>query len=78
MESNGKHVTLDGTHVETETRGPTTGASGTNGQHSSFYKLSHQEARLIPCDFIGFYKGLNTLGRHHDMLMANVFGRPRR
>jgi glucose-6-phosphate isomerase len=72
MESNGKHVTLDGSHVETETGPIYWGEPGTNGQHS-FYQLIHQGTRLIPCDFIGFYKTLNTLGRHHDMLMANVF-----
>ena len=72
MESNGKHVTLSGTHVETETGPIYWGEPGTNGQHS-FYQLIHQGTRLIPCDFIGFYKALNPLGRHHDMLMANVF-----
>jgi glucose-6-phosphate isomerase len=72
MESNGKHVTLDGTHVETETGPIYWGEPGTNGQHS-FYQLIHQGTRLIPCDFIGFFKTLNPLGRHHDMLMANVF-----
>ncbi len=72
MESNGKHVTLDGKHVETETGPIYWGEPGTNGQHS-FYQLIHQGTRLIPCDFIGFYKTLNPLGRHHDMLMANVF-----
>jgi glucose-6-phosphate isomerase len=72
MESNGKHVTLDGTPVETETGPIYWGEPGTNGQHS-FYQLIHQGTRLIPCDFIGFYKTLNPLGRHHDMLMANVF-----
>jgi glucose-6-phosphate isomerase len=72
MESNGKHVTLDGTPVETQTGPIYWGEPGTNGQHS-FYQLIHQGTRLIPCDFIGFYKSLNPLGRHHDMLMANVF-----
>jgi glucose-6-phosphate isomerase len=72
MESNGKHVTLDGTHVGAETGPIYWGEPGTNGQHS-FYQLIHQGTRLIPCDFIGFYKTLNPLGRHHDMLMANVF-----
>ena len=72
MESNGKHVTLDGTHVKTETGPVYWGEPGTNGQHS-FYQLIHQGTRLIPCDFIGFFKSLNPLGRHHDMLMANVF-----
>jgi glucose-6-phosphate isomerase len=72
MESNGKHVTLDGTRVATDTGPIYWGEPGTNGQHS-FYQLIHQGTRLIPCDFIGFYKTLNPLGRHHDMLMANVF-----
>jgi glucose-6-phosphate isomerase len=72
MESNGKHVTLDGTRVTTDTGPVYWGEPGTNGQHS-FYQLIHQGTRLIPCDFIGFHKTLNPLGRHHDMLMANVF-----
>jgi glucose-6-phosphate isomerase len=72
MESNGKHVTLAGTHVDYDTSPVYWGEPGTNGQHS-FYQLIHQGTRLIPCDFIGFLKGLNPLGRHHDMLMANVF-----
>ena len=72
MESNGKHVTLDGTHVATQTGPIYWGEPGTNGQHS-FYQLIHQGTRLIPCDFIGFYKTLNPLGHHHDTLMANVF-----
>jgi glucose-6-phosphate isomerase len=72
MESNGKHVALDGTHVEVQTGPVYWGEPGTNGQHS-FYQLIHQGTRLIPCDFIGFAKSLNPLGRHHDMLMANVF-----
>jgi glucose-6-phosphate isomerase len=72
MESNGKHVTLDGTHIATQTGPVYWGEPGTNGQHS-FYQLIHQGTRLIPCDFIGFFKTLNALGRHHDMLMANVF-----
>jgi glucose-6-phosphate isomerase len=72
MESNGKHVTLDGTHVTYATGPVYWGEPGTNGQHS-FYQLIHQGTRLIPCDFIGFAKSLNPLGRHHDMLMANVF-----
>jgi glucose-6-phosphate isomerase len=72
MESNGKHVTLDGSHVNYQTGAIYWGEPGTNGQHS-FYQLIHQGTRLIPCDFIGFYKTLNPLGRHHDMLMANVF-----
>jgi len=72
MESNGKHVTLEGTHVNYATGPVYWGEPGTNGQHS-FYQLIHQGTRLIPCDFIGFAKTLNPLGRHHDMLMANVF-----
>jgi len=72
MESNGKHVTLDGTAVTYQTGPIYWGEPGTNGQHS-FYQLIHQGTRLIPCDFIGFYKTLNPLGQHHDMLMANVF-----
>jgi glucose-6-phosphate isomerase len=72
MESNGKHVTLSGELVETQTGPVYWGEPGTNGQHS-FYQLIHQGTRLIPCDFIGFSKSLNPLGRHHDMLMANVF-----
>jgi glucose-6-phosphate isomerase len=72
MESNGKHVTLDGTRVDYETSPIYWGEPGTNGQHS-FYQLIHQGTRLIPCDFIGFYKTLNPIGNHHDLLMANVF-----
>jgi glucose-6-phosphate isomerase len=72
MESNGKHVTLDGERVNYDTGPIYWGEPGTNGQHS-FYQLIHQGTRLIPCDFIGFYKTLNPLGRHHDMLLANVF-----
>jgi glucose-6-phosphate isomerase len=72
MESNGKHVTLDGKRVETETGPVYWGEPGTNGQHS-FYQLIHQGTRLIPCDFIGFLKTLNPLGEQHAMLMANVF-----
>ncbi len=72
MESNGKHVTLSGEHLTTQTGPIYWGEPGTNGQHS-FYQLIHQGTRLIPCDFIGFYKTLNPLGRHHDILMANVF-----
>jgi glucose-6-phosphate isomerase len=71
MESNGKHVTLDGKHVNYETGPIYWGEPGTNGQHS-FYQLIHQGTRLIPCDFIAFGKALNPLGRHHDMLVANV------
>jgi glucose-6-phosphate isomerase len=72
MESNGKHVTLDGTEVNYATGPIYWGEPGTNGQHS-FYQLIHQGTRLIPCDFIAFAKSLNPLSRHHDMLMANVF-----
>ena len=72
MESNGKHVTLDGKRVNYDTGPIYWGEPGTNGQHS-FYQLIHQGTRLIPCDFIGFGQTLNQLGRHHDMLMANVF-----
>ena len=72
MESNGKSVTLQGTRVDYATGAIYWGEPGTNGQHS-FYQLIHQGTRLIPCDFIGFCQSLNPLGRHHDMLMANVF-----
>ena len=72
MESNGKHVTLDGARVDYDTGPIYWGEPGTNGQHS-FYQLIHQGTRLIPCDFIGFTKTLNPLGRHHEMLVANVF-----
>ena len=72
MESNGKHVTLDGTEVTYATGPIYWGEPGTNGQHS-FYQLIHQGTRLIPCDFIAFGQPLNQLGRHHDMLLANVF-----
>jgi glucose-6-phosphate isomerase len=72
MESNGKHVTLDGTEVDYATGPVYWGEPGTNGQHS-FYQLIHQGTRLIPCDFIAFTQALNPLGRHHDMLLANVF-----
>ena len=71
MESNGKHVTLAGAKVDYDTGPIYWGEPGTNGQHS-FYQLIHQGTRLIPCDFIGFNKGLNPIGRHHDMLIANV------
>ena len=71
MESNGKHVTLDGQRVAHETGPIYWGEPGTNGQHS-FYQLIHQGTRLIPCDFIAFSRPLNRLGRHHDMLIANV------
>jgi glucose-6-phosphate isomerase len=72
MESNGKHITMDGTRVDADTGPIYWGEPGTNGQHS-FYQLIHQGTRLIPCDFIGFFKTLNPIGRHHDILMANVF-----
>ncbi|HEX2661481.1 MAG TPA: glucose-6-phosphate isomerase [Candidatus Acidoferrum sp.] len=72
MESNGKHVTVDGSQVNYATGPIYWGEPGTNGQHS-FYQLIHQGTRLIPCDFIAFAQPLNPLGRHHDMLMANVF-----
>ena len=72
MESNGKHVTLDGSAVDYQTSPIYWGEPGTNGQHS-FYQLIHQGTRLIPCDFIAFVKTLNPLGRHHDILLANVF-----
>jgi glucose-6-phosphate isomerase len=72
MESNGKHVTLDGVRVDYDTGPVTWGEPGTNGQHS-FYQLIHQGTRLIPCDFIAFAQTLNPLGRHHDVLLANVF-----
>jgi glucose-6-phosphate isomerase len=72
MESNGKHVTIDGVAVDYNTGSIYWGEPGTNGQHS-FYQLIHQGTRLIPCDFIAFTQSLNPLGRHHDMLLANVF-----
>ena len=72
MESNGKSVRLDGTHVTYDTGAIYWGEPGTNGQHS-FYQLIHQGTRLIPCDFIAFAKSLNPLGRHQDILMSNVF-----
>jgi glucose-6-phosphate isomerase len=72
MESNGKHVTLDGKHVNYDTSPIFWGEPGTNGQHS-FYQLIHQGTRLIPCDFIAFGQALTPLGRHHDILLANVF-----
>jgi glucose-6-phosphate isomerase len=71
MESNGKHVTLNGTEVDYQTGPIYWGEPGTNGQHS-FYQLIHQGTRLIPCDFIAFDRPLNPLGRHHDILIANV------
>jgi glucose-6-phosphate isomerase len=72
MESNGKHVTLDGTRVDYETGAVYWGEPGTNGQHS-FYQLIHQGTKLIPCDLIGFCEPLNPLGDDHDLLLANVF-----
>jgi len=72
MESNGKSVTLDGEPVTIDTSPVFWGEPGTNGQHS-FYQLIHQGTRLIPCDFIAFARTLNPLGRHHDLLLANVF-----
>jgi len=72
MESNGKHVTLEGTKVDYETGSIYWGEPGTNGQHS-FYQMIHQGTKLIPADFIAFNHSLNPLGRHHDMLIANVF-----
>jgi glucose-6-phosphate isomerase len=72
MESNGKHVTLEGDRVTYDTGPIYWGEPGTNGQHS-FYQLIHQGTRLIPCDFIAFAQTLNPIGRHHDILMANVF-----
>jgi glucose-6-phosphate isomerase len=72
MESNGKHVTLDGDTVSYDTGPIYWGEPGTNGQHS-FYQLIHQGTRIIPCDFIAFAETLNPLGNHHDLLIANVF-----
>jgi glucose-6-phosphate isomerase len=72
MESNGKHVTLDGIEIDYQTGPIYWGEPGTNGQHS-FYQLIHQGTKLIPCDFIAFVEPLNPLGRHHDLLLANVF-----
>ncbi|QJW95520.1 glucose-6-phosphate isomerase [Frigoriglobus tundricola] len=72
MESNGKRVTLGGAEVDYQTGAVYWGEPGTNGQHS-FYQLIHQGTKLIPCDFIAFCKSLNPVGRHHDLLMANVF-----
>ena len=72
MESNGKHVTLEGAPVNYQTGPIFWGEPGTNGQHS-FYQMIHQGTKIIPCDFIGFYHALNPLGRHHDMLLANGF-----
>jgi glucose-6-phosphate isomerase len=72
MESNGKHVDLEGRPVDWHTGRVVWGEPGTNGQHA-FYQLIHQGTRLIPCDFIGFLRSLNPLGDHHDLLMANLF-----
>jgi glucose-6-phosphate isomerase len=72
MESNGKHVTLDGARVGYQTGPIYWGEPGTNGQHS-FYQLIHQGTKLIPCDFIGFCQALNPVGNQHDLLMANLF-----
>src|SRR5262245_46105858 len=72
MESNGKHVTWDGVALDYDTGPIYWGEPGTNGQHS-FYQLIHQATRLIPADFIAFVHTLNAVGRHHDLLMANVF-----
>jgi glucose-6-phosphate isomerase len=72
MESNGKHVTLDGTKVDYQTGPIIWGEPGTNGQHS-FYQLIHQGTKLIPCDFIAFTQPISKIGRHHDILLANVF-----
>jgi glucose-6-phosphate isomerase len=72
MESNGKHVTLDGARVDHDTGAIYWGEPGTNGQHS-FYQLLHQGTRLVPCDLIGFLHPLNPLGEHHDLLLSNVF-----
>jgi len=72
MESNGKHVTIEGTRIDYQTGPIYWGEPGTNGQHS-FYQLIHQGTKFIPCDFIGFAQALNPLGNHHDLLLANVF-----
>ncbi len=72
MESNGKHVDLDGDPVHVQTGPIVWGQPGTNGQHA-FYQLLHQGTKLVPCDFIGFCEASNPLGRHHDLLMANLF-----
>jgi glucose-6-phosphate isomerase len=72
MESNGKHVTLDGDAFSYQTSPIYWGEPGTNGQHS-FYQLIHQGTKLVPCDFIGFCQSSNPLGQHHDLLMANLF-----
>jgi glucose-6-phosphate isomerase len=72
MESNGKSVTLDSKRVGWDTGAVYWGEPGTNGQHS-FYQLLHQGTRLVPCDFIGFLQPFHPIGRHHDLLMANLF-----
>jgi glucose-6-phosphate isomerase len=72
MESNGKHVSLDGTAIDYQTGPVYWGEPGTNGQHS-FYQLIHQGTTIIPVDLIGFAKSLNPLGEHHDILSSNVF-----
>ncbi len=72
MESNGKSITVDGTHVNYQTGAIYWGEPGTNGQHS-FYQLIHQGTKVIPCDFIGFAQSLNPEGDHHDILTANLF-----
>jgi glucose-6-phosphate isomerase len=72
MESNGKHVTLEGAPIDYQTGPIYWGEPGTNGQHS-FYQLIHQGTKLMPCDFIGFCRALNPLGRHHDLLLSNIF-----
>src|SRR4029077_5039731 len=72
MESDGKHVDLEGKRVDYQTGPIVWGTPGTNGQHA-YYQLIHQGTKLIPCDFIGFCQTLNPLGRHHDLLMANLF-----
>jgi glucose-6-phosphate isomerase len=71
MESNGKHVALDGHEIERDTGPIIWGEPGTNGQHA-FYQLLHQGTRLVPCDFIGFCEPLNPLGQHHDLLFTNL------
>jgi glucose-6-phosphate isomerase len=72
MESDGKHVDLEGNGVNYQTGPIVWGTPGTNGQHA-YYQLIHQGTKLIPCDFIGFNQALNPLGNHHDLLMANLF-----
>jgi glucose-6-phosphate isomerase len=72
MESNGKHVSLDGTSIDYQTGAIYWGEPGTNGQHS-FYQLIHQGTTVVPVDLIGFAKSLNPLGEHHDILSSNVF-----